>query len=106
MTLEWTAAAIQNLYTLHSYLLDKNASAADEVVDTITSSVDRLRENPRMGRPGRVDGTRELVIHRTPYLIAYAVRPAAIRVLAVLHGKQRWPTAFVEDASRGTQKVN
>jgi len=106
VTLEWTASAIQNLYALHSYLLDKNASVADEALATITSSVDRLRENPRMGRPGRVDGTRELVIHRTAYLVAYVVRPAAIRVLAVLHGKQRWPTAFVEVASRETQKVN
>ena len=42
-------------------------------------------------RPGRVAGTRELVITGTPYVAAYAVTAETIRILRVLHGAQRWP---------------
>jgi toxin ParE1/3/4 len=106
VTLQWTAAAIRHLYALHSYIMDKNAPAAAEVVAKITSAVDYLRANPSMGRSGRIDGTRELVIPRTPYVVAYVVRPDAIRILAVLHGKQQWPTVFVEDMPPNTPQVN
>ena len=47
-----------------------------------------------MGRPGRIAGTRELVVPGTPYLIAYAVLEEQVVVLAVLHGAQRWPDRF------------
>jgi plasmid stabilization system protein ParE len=44
-----------------------------------------------LGRPGRVDGTRKLVIQRTPYIAAYRVAGNTIRILRVLHGAQIWP---------------
>jgi toxin ParE1/3/4 len=47
-----------------------------------------------MGRQGRCAGTRELVIARTPYIVAYRIERLAVVVLRVLHGAQRWPTAL------------
>jgi plasmid stabilization system protein ParE len=44
-----------------------------------------------MGRPGRIEGTRELVISRTPYIAAYRIAGDNVRVLRVLHGAQQWP---------------
>jgi len=47
-----------------------------------------------MGRPGRVDGTREFVVAGTPYIIPYRVRGETVELLAVMHGARRWPDTF------------
>jgi plasmid stabilization system protein ParE len=44
-----------------------------------------------MGRPGRVNGTRELIIQRTPYIAAYRIAGKTVRILRELHGAQMWP---------------
>ena len=43
------------------------------------------------GRPGRVLGTRELVIQGLPYIIPYRVRDNHVEILRVLHTARRWP---------------
>jgi toxin ParE1/3/4 len=48
-----------------------------------------------MGRLGRVVGTRELIINRTPYIAAYLVTKDAVIILRILHGAQRWPKKLV-----------
>jgi addiction module RelE/StbE family toxin len=60
--------------------------------EAIERSVRRLVDHPQSGRPGRVEGTRELVVPGTPYVIVYRVEAdQIIVVLRVLHGAQRWP---------------
>ena len=66
--------------------------AAAELIERIVAAVDTLVELPGRGRPGRVMGTRELVI--APYLVAYRVRADTVEILRVLHGAQRWPEEF------------
>jgi toxin ParE1/3/4 len=56
--------------------------------------VERLREFPALGRPGRVAGTRELVIPGTPYIVPYRVTGEGIHVLTLMHSSQRWPERF------------
>ncbi|MDB5571288.1 MAG: addiction module toxin, RelE/StbE family [Hyphomicrobiales bacterium] len=46
------------------------------------------------GRPGRVAGTRELLVAGAPYVVAYRVNGAVIDILGVLHTARRWPEAF------------
>ncbi len=53
-----------------------------------------LPDNPEMGRPGRVPGTRELVIPRTPFIVPYRLVGNTIQILRVFHGTRRWPEAF------------
>jgi toxin ParE1/3/4 len=50
-----------------------------------------IPENPRIGRPGRVPESRELVVAHTPYIVPYRLRPGTIEVLGVYHGARRWP---------------
>jgi toxin ParE1/3/4 len=57
----------------------------------VKEAVEYLIDHPNMGRPGRLVGTRELVISGTPFIAVYWVRGAAIQVLRVLHHAQRWP---------------
>jgi toxin ParE1/3/4 len=61
---------------------------ARQISDTVETL---LSENPEIGRPGRVRDTRELVVARTPFIVAYRIRPAVVEIVRVLHGAQRWP---------------
>jgi toxin ParE1/3/4 len=70
------------------------------VDDRIRVQVEGLVQFPESGRPGRIEGTRELVIQRTPYIAAYRITGNTVRILRVLHGAQQWP----EDMSEEPQK--
>ena len=69
-----------------------NPTAARQTVDRIRDAVTHLTTHPAMGRVGRITATRELVIAGTPYIVAYRVRKGSVRILAVMHSSQRWPS--------------
>ena len=71
-----------------------NPSAARRLVARIAASVEALGDHPHLGRPGRITGTRELVVAETPYIVPYRVRGDDVEILAVFHGARRWPDAF------------
>ena len=91
MTIVWSARALRHLAGLRDFIARDRPSAAQEIAVAILSSVDLLAEQPALGRPGRVPGTRELVVPGTPYLVPYRVRGDRLEVIAVFHGRQRWP---------------
>jgi toxin ParE1/3/4 len=68
-----------------------SGESAEAVAERILSAVDLLAAHPEMGRPGRVLGTREVVIPNTPYIIPYRIRRERLELIAVFHGGQRWP---------------
>ncbi|MGA2076700.1 MAG: type II toxin-antitoxin system RelE/ParE family toxin [Terriglobia bacterium] len=86
--------AEQDLEAAYEYVRQDNEDAARQLVARIFSSVGMLMRHPMAGREGRVKGTRELVVARTPYIVAYRVQQNEIQILAVLHGAQRWPSTF------------
>jgi toxin ParE1/3/4 len=94
MKLRWTEGAVEDLRSAYAYLEAENPKAASDVVDQIVSAVERLERFPQMGRAGRVEGTRELVVTGTPFVVAYRVKGESLQVLAVLHAARKWPTAF------------
>jgi len=51
---------------------------------------------PQSGRTGRIGGTRELVVPRTPFIVAYRIKDETIDILAVHHTSRRWPERFEE----------
>lgn len=93
MRVLWLDRAEADLNDLVDYLLERNPQAAQRVHDAIRDRVALLAHHPGLGRPGRVAGTRELVIAHTPYLVAYTVdrRMDAAIILRVLHGARLWP---------------
>ena len=92
MKLRFTTDALSHLTAIVDYISELNPSAAVRVAADIRASAERLRNFPRMARPGAVTGTHEWVVRGTPYLLVYEVdEPTAeIRVLAVFHGAQDW----------------
>jgi len=91
MRLVWTAAALRDLASARAYIAQDNTAAADDQIGRVVATVARLARFPAIGRPGRREGTRELVVTGTPYIAAYRVRADAIDILRVLHARQRWP---------------
>jgi addiction module RelE/StbE family toxin len=91
MRLAWTAAALRDLASARGYIAQDNAAAADDQVGRVFGAVTRLVRFSEIGRPGRFSGTRELVVARTPYIVAYRLRGETIEILRVLHARQRWP---------------
>jgi len=95
MNIVWTKRATADLYSACLFWSEKSsAAAAETMLERIFAAVEMLELHPMLGRPGRVRGTRELVILRTPFLVAYRVRAEAIEILAVQHGARRWPESF------------
>ena len=91
MTVVWSARAVRHLVRLRAVIARDRPGAAGNVVAAILGSIDLLAGQPGLGRAGRVPGTRELVVPGTPYLIPYRVRNDRFEIIAIFHGRQRWP---------------
>jgi toxin ParE1/3/4 len=91
MKIVWSRRAVQHLEEIRNYIATDHPQAARRVAAQILESVDLLAGHPHIGRAGRVIGTRELVVSGTPYVIPYRVREDRLELIAVFHGRQRWP---------------
>ena len=91
MTLVWLKRAINDRDAQLDYIAQDNPQAAVAQGDRIDEQVDTLLRHPQMGRPGRKQGTRELVISRTPFIVVYRLKSKRIELLRLLHGAQQWP---------------
>lgn len=91
MKLFWLPRAIVDRDLQLEYIARDNPKAAVEQGDRIARFVGRLIEQPELGREGRVAGTRELVISRTPFILVYRLNGERIELLRILHGALQWP---------------
>jgi toxin ParE1/3/4 len=91
MRVLWTPAAADDLEQIADYLLEQNPAVATEIARRIYTAINPLKKFPNLGRPGRKDGTRELVVSSLPYIIIYEVAGQRIRIARILHAAQRWP---------------
>jgi toxin ParE1/3/4 len=89
----FTRRAKLDLDELIAYIGEENPKAAVTIASRIRERIRLLREHPEIGRRGRWPGTRELVVDRTPYIVAYRIDTGRTRVeiLRILHGAQEWP---------------
>ena len=91
MNVIWSPRTIRHLITIRTFIeRDSDASAA-LVAGRILDAVEILSTQPQMGRPGRLAGTRELVVSGTPYIVPYRVRRERLELLAVFDGRRQWP---------------
>ena len=90
----WTEPAARALERIQDYLDADSPRAARTVTRCIRLAVHQLGEYPRIGRPGRVVGTFELVVPGIPYIVPYRIRDNEIQVLSVYHTSRKWPESF------------
>jgi toxin ParE1/3/4 len=92
----WSAFARIDRAAIFDFIEADNPHAAASVDERIRRQIEGLEQFPEKGRIGRVAGTRELVIDRTPYIAVYSSVGNVIRILRILHGARIWPDDAVE----------
>ena len=95
MKVRWLRQALKNLDHEATYIAEDSPKAASEFVRHVRSSAAALSAHPGMGRPGRIAGTRELVVSRFPYILPYRVREDAVVILRVFHTARKWPKRLI-----------
>jgi toxin ParE1/3/4 len=90
LKLVWRARALSDLETILSYIADRNLAAADGLLAAIETCTERLPEHPFLYRIGRVDGTREAVVHPN-YIVIYRVGANKVEIVNVVHARQQYP---------------
>lgn len=94
MRVRWTVPALVDLNSIQDYIAEHNPTAASRLINDILDRADTLLStNPKLGRPGRVADTRELILTGTTYIVAYRIRDT-VEILAVMHGAREWPESF------------
>jgi toxin ParE1/3/4 len=91
MEIRWSPEASADFTAAIQYIRQDNSSAALRVARFIYDAIAQLKTFPNRGRPGRVDGTRELPLSRLPFIVVYRVKENAVEIVRLLHGAQRWP---------------
>jgi toxin ParE1/3/4 len=81
-------AAADDPEHISSYLHTHHPDYAVHTLQRIYSSARSLRQSAEKGRPGRIEGTRELVLTPLPYLIVYSVSAEGVHLLRIFHGAQ------------------
>ena len=90
LDLIWEPEALDQLDGIIDFIGERNGPAADRMARLFAERAERIRRFPEMGRPGRVTGTRELIVHPN-YILIYRVTETAIDILRVLHVRQQYP---------------
>jgi addiction module RelE/StbE family toxin len=94
MKIVWSEPARQDLRDIFTYIAEDNPKAARTLLNEIKELAVLLQDNPLLGRLGRIEDTRELVLTGTSFILPYRVKDLQIQILAVLHGAKQWPNEF------------
>lgn len=91
MKVAWTRGALSDLGSAFDFIAEERPTAAVKGIERIEKAVSAIARHPEIGRPGRIDGTRELVVPGTPFILPYRVTPKMVQLLGVIHASRRWP---------------
>jgi toxin ParE1/3/4 len=96
MEVFWLAGALADVSEIMEYIAARNPAAAPKVAAGLHTAATRFGVHPRLGRRGRIAGTRELIVSRLPFVTAYRIRAHRIEILRVIHGRRDWHAALRE----------
>jgi toxin ParE1/3/4 len=93
MKVSWSRWATNQWLESFEYLQRENPSAAARIGAGVVAA------HPHAGRVGRIAGTREFAVPRSPFVIAYGVNrlEGILWVFAVYDGRRRWPKDFARE---------
>ena len=91
MQIRWLKTAIRSLDEAMAYIAQEDAEAARKISDCIHMRVETLLEHPEQGRPGRILGTRELVIGKYPFSVPYRIKNEEVQILRIFHTSRKPP---------------
>jgi addiction module RelE/StbE family toxin len=91
MRIRWTPAAAADLQDISNYLKEHHPHYRQPTMQKLYDTIRALKEWPNRGRPGREEGTREILFQPLPYVAVYPVTEQTIEVLRIYHGAQDRP---------------
>jgi toxin ParE1/3/4 len=91
LRVRWFRRALLDLDAAEAYIAQDDPYAAAGVILRIVRAVAMLKDQPGIGRAGRVSGTKELVVPATPFIVPYRVKDEAVQILRVYHTSRKWP---------------
>ena len=94
MIVLYTSLAREDMMHLLDFIGSESPKSASGILNKIESQILNLKLHPEIGRPGRVPGTRELVIAGTPFIVPYQVRSDTLVILRIYHSRRKWPDGF------------
>jgi toxin ParE1/3/4 len=90
LDVQWTDEAIRDLEHILDYIAFDSQGAAERLNRQLHQSILVACEFPNGFKPGRTEGTREIVAHPN-YVIVYRVQTDRIDIVSVLHARQEYP---------------
>jgi toxin ParE1/3/4 len=91
MRLRWTPAAVADLNEINAYLKEHHPGYRHPTMRKLYDTIRALRTAPLRGRPGREDGTREILFPPMPYIAVYRLKNETVEVLRIYHGARQRP---------------
>jgi addiction module RelE/StbE family toxin len=91
VNIRWSDEAVFELESIFAYIVQDNEDAAFRTVERIYAAMNNAASMPYIGRAGKKEGTRELVVSGTPYIVVYEILEETIFLVTILHGAQKWP---------------
>ena len=92
MKVFWTPEAEQDRDDIWLHIAADNPRAAGRMDELFSDAAARLADHPKLGRPGKIPGTRELIPHEN-YRLVYEIDGETVWVLTLLHTARQWPPA-------------
>ena len=89
--IRWLPKAQENFEAELQRIAEEDEAVAKRIATVVKSRTETLEQFPESGRPGRVSGTRELVIPEFPYILPYRVRGGVVEILRFFHTSQKPP---------------
>ena len=96
LRIHWSNASVFQLERINGYVEPEGAGAVNPYRRRILNTAKTLGEMPFAGRTGRIEGTREAVVPRTPYILIYQVSEDAVEILGIWHCAREWPESLDE----------
>ena len=94
MRIKWLKRAIQSIDAAIAHIALEDEETAREISDYIHARVESLQEQPHQGRPGRIFGTRELVMDKYPFIVPYRVKGEETQILRIFHTSRKPPQTW------------
>ena len=88
MKVVWSPLAIEQVGSMVEHIGRDDPAAAESICSRIHERVEQLESFPELGPPGRLEGTRQLMVTGTKYVVVYEVTSDAVVVLDVWHVAQ------------------
>jgi len=86
----WTPEAEDDRAQIFDYIAADSPRAAVKMDELFSKAAARLADHPKLGRTGRIPGTREVIPHKS-YCVVYEIEQETVWVLALVHTARQWP---------------